>query len=165
MQLLGKVVQQTLQEFALLPVHMCSRMSSVPASIHVVPLLKAAPPFHQIKQVVAALARAPGTQLDAPDLQGRTALHLAAARGHSGAVTELWARGATIDTCDLHGWTALHHASRAGHTEVALQLVIAGSLVSASDPHGITAAHLAAERGFAGGMGGLDGGCWLGLLG
>lgn len=127
-------------------------------------MLKAAPPSHKIKQVVAALARAPSAQLDAPDLQGRTALHLAAARGHSGPVTELWARGATIDTCDLHGWTALHYASRAGHTEVALQLVIAGSLVSASDPHGITAAHLAAERGFAGRMGGLDGGCGLGLL-
>lgn len=102
-------------------------------------------------QVVAVLARAPAAQLDAPDLQGRTALHLAAARGHGGAVTELWARGAAMDASDLHGWTALHYASRAGHSEVALQLVIAGSLVSASDPHGISAAHLAAERGFAGG--------------
>lgn len=107
--------------------------------------------FSYTHQVVAALARAPAAQLDAPDLQGRTALHLAAAHGHGGAVTELWARGAAIDACDLHCWTALHYASRAGHTEVALQLVIAGSLVSASDPHGISAAHLAAERGFAGG--------------
>lgn len=109
-------------------------------------------------QVVAALARTPGAQLDAPDLQGRTALHLAAARGHSGPVNELWARGAAVDACDLHGWTALHYASRAGHTDVALQLVIAGSLVSACDPHGISAAHLAAERGF---IGGRWSGCWL----
>lgn len=101
-------------------------------------------------QVVACLCRAPGVHLNATDLQGRMPLHLAAARGHDGAVVELWARGAAIDSSDLHGWSPLHYAARAGHTDVAAKLVIAGSHVASRDPHGVTAAHPAAERGFSG---------------
>jgi len=57
---------------------------SLPASHH--PLLPC------LLQVVARLCRAPGVLMDAPDLQGRSPLHLAASQGHdAGAV-----RGSTL---------------------------------------------------------------------
>lgn len=55
--------------------------------------------------VVALLARTPGGSTDAVDLMQRTALHYAAARGHSPVVLELWARGCNIDPVDATGST------------------------------------------------------------
>jgi len=55
--------------------------------------------------MVRALAKHPDCELDARDLGGRTAVHLAAALGRTEAVGELWSRGCTIEAVDASGWT------------------------------------------------------------
>lgn len=55
--------------------------------------------------MVSLLAAAPGSNLNACDQGGRTALHYAAALGHPDIVNELWCRGAKIERGDATGWT------------------------------------------------------------
>ena len=55
--------------------------------------------------VLAMLASVPSCELDAVDVDGRTALHHAAARGRQAAMMELWGRGAHIEPIDRHGWS------------------------------------------------------------
>ena len=76
-----------------------------------------------------------------PDLQGCTALHMAAHQGHGKAVCWLAKPGgADVDAVDSNGRTALHHAAALGHVGVVQALWARGCSVQAEDVHGWTGA-------------------------
>lgn len=55
--------------------------------------------------VVAVLAGHRDAYINATDIAGRTALHWAAAFGHTAVVNELWCRSTNVQHMDHGGWT------------------------------------------------------------
>ena len=104
---------------------------------------------------VPALERllAAGTDIDAKDAHGQTALMLAALEGHERTVAFLADRGASLDHTAEYHLTALMLAVIRGHRWVAQSLVNAGAdltIRGAGAPgfEGKTALDLAAVRGY-----------------
>jgi ankyrin repeat protein len=98
------------------------------------------------------LALEAGTDVDARDAQGQSALMLAAHRGDLALVELLLAQGADPDQRAKYGLSALMLAALAGHEAVARALARAGADLrqegsGAPGFAGRTAADLAAERG------------------
>jgi ankyrin repeat protein len=92
-----------------------------------------------------------GTDVDARDRHGQTALMLAAHAGRRDVVEALIAHGANLNTTAKYGLSALMLALIAGHTQVARLLADAGTDLSlrgtgAPGFAGKTAYDLAAER-------------------
>ncbi|XP_057774863.1 protein VAPYRIN-LIKE-like [Salvia miltiorrhiza] len=86
--------------------------------------------------------------LNAVDVQGRTALHIAALNGHVEAIQFLVSVGADVDVTDHEGWTPLHFAAEHGHLDAVERLL--GHAVFAKyavNRDGKTAFGLAVERG------------------
>lgn len=65
-----------------------------------------------------------------------TPLHIAAARGESGSVAALIAKGADVGAKDEHGRTALHYGT-AGSFEIAEYLLAAGAAADTTDANGV----------------------------
>lgn len=82
-------------------------------------------------QVVAVLLDQPGIDLEAPAMNGNTALMMAAYQHNGPAVTMLLARGAKVTQ---PGWTALHYAAAAGDDPIARQLLEHGAAIDAPSP-------------------------------
>ncbi|CAM9142574.1 unnamed protein product [Ectocarpus sp. 8 AP-2014] len=78
--------------------------------------------------------------------EGRTALHRAAAGGHTDAARVLVVAGANVGLVDGSGSTALHYAIEGGHLQLAEDLVIAGANLEANDGDSNTPLHLAAAH-------------------
>ena len=76
---------------------------------------------------VQCLVSSPGTELEARDGQGRTALMMASYGGHAAVARLLLEAGAALDRQDGEGMCALHWAVSRGHGEVARLLVEAGA--------------------------------------
>lgn len=57
-----------------------------------------------------------GTDIDAPDDTGRTALHWAAGEGHTQIAARLITAGAEVNAKSKGGWTPLHTAAQEGQT-------------------------------------------------
>jgi len=81
--------------------------------------------------VVAVLLDQPGIDLEAPAMNGNTALMMAAYQHNGPAVTMLLARGAKVTQ---PGWTALHYAAAAGDDPIAHQLLEHGAAIDAPSP-------------------------------
>lgn len=81
--------------------------------------------------VFDALLAAPGITVDAPALNGNTALMLAAFQHNGAAVTKLLARGAAVSP---PGWTALHYAAAVGDDAIARQLLGQRAVIDAVSP-------------------------------
>lgn len=75
----------------------------------------------------------PHARTCAQDLRGRTALHHAALRGHTGCVARLLAAGAAPDVRDEAKQTALGLAAAGGYLAVCQKLVAAGGSLDAQD--------------------------------
>ncbi len=96
---------------------------------------------------------AKGTDVNARDEDGYTALFIAALRGHKEVVELLLAKGADInarldvDAKGAGGWTSLHAASRHDRKSVAQLLIAKGADVNAKTEKGQTALSLAKENG------------------
>jgi hypothetical protein len=98
-------------------------------------------------EVVDALI-AGGAALDACNIQGRTALHLAADQDHAGVVAALLAAGAEPDLQDFHGHSALHLAAWQDHRG-ALDALLEGGVaidLELRDINGDTALGVAATE-------------------
>lgn len=88
-----------------------------------------------------------GSNANAEDAHGNTALHIAAEKGYEAIVTVLLKYG-VIDAKDEKGLTALHYAVMGGHTQIARQLIQKFGNIEARDSHmGWTPLHYAADCG------------------
>lgn len=86
--------------------------------------------------------------LNAADMQGRTALHIAALYGQVEAIQFLISVGGDVDAADAEGWTPLHHAAEEGHLD-AVEALLEHAVFAkyAVNREGKTAFALAVERG------------------
>jgi ankyrin repeat protein len=82
-------------------------------------------------QAFDALLRHPGTNVDAPALNGNTALMMAAFKHNKPAAEALIAKGAAVNR---PGWTPLHYAAASGDDEIARLLLAHGARVDAQSP-------------------------------
>lgn len=107
------------------------------------PLIAAA--FNGHSAVAFALLTA-GADIDATNVQGRTALHLAADQNHPDVVALLCQSGATLDAADHVDHTPLHLAAWQDHRASVDALVRAGAPLTARDRNGDTPLALAASE-------------------
>jgi ankyrin repeat protein len=91
-----------------------------------------------------ALAELKGTDLEAADTYGTTALMGAALHGELAIVQFLVARQAEVNRA---GWTALHYAAANGHVEVVRFLLDAHAYIDAESPNRTTPLMMAARQG------------------
>ena len=82
-------------------------------------------------RVVDVLLAQPGIDLEAPAINGNTALMMAAYQHNGPAVTTLLGRGAAVSQ---PGWTALHYAAAAGDDAIARQLLARGASIDVPSP-------------------------------
>lgn len=82
-------------------------------------------------RVLQALLDQPGIELDAPALNGNTALMMAAFKRNRPAAEVLVARGAAVNR---PGWTPLHYAAASGDEDIARLLIKHGAKVDAVSP-------------------------------
>ncbi|MEN8201090.1 MAG: ankyrin repeat domain-containing protein [Bacteroidota bacterium] len=103
-----------------------------------------------MKEEVKSLLEA-GTKVDAPDVDGHTALMFAAFNGHSEVVLMLLDQGAALDRRDMMGRTALLYASTGPFPETVKILLDKGAKpnVVDSDEHFSPLMHAAAEGNLA----------------
>lgn len=85
--------------------------------------------------------------LDATDKEGKTALMVASAAGHSGVVQALISAGAGLNKADEAGRTPLMLAAEQGQLEVCRLLISAGSDLKLKDQNGMTVFALANSKG------------------
>ncbi|KAH7887636.1 ankyrin repeat-containing domain protein [Phlebopus sp. FC_14] len=81
--------------------------------------------------------------LDWSNLQGKTALHLAALKGNEELVRMLCDAGADFDLADNKGNTSLHYASSWGHIPIVQLLIERGCQFAARNNDGFTASDYA----------------------
>ena len=113
--------------------------------------------FGQVDEVRALLSQSPSVDISAPQSNGLTLLHEAAAAGHAVVVKMLVGAGASPAALDEDGQTALHHAANEGHEEVVKLLAPTPecSELFVLDNYQMTPYHLACENGHAGCVGHL----------
>ncbi|KAI1349927.1 ankyrin repeat-containing domain protein [Xylaria sp. FL0043] len=80
-------------------------------------------------------------------LMGRTALHIACKKGHTGIAAFLLANGADANAFDDVGRTPLHWAAESGHLEILASLLDHGANTELMDGLGFRAIHIAVESG------------------
>jgi len=87
-----------------------------------------------------------GADLSIRNQWGRTALHVAARRGHEGVARLLLERGADPRAATREGWSPLHVAYRSGHPRVVEVLLAAGADPQQPDTSGALPAEHAFRR-------------------
>ena len=87
-------------------------------------------------------------EVDSPDVQGVTPLHVSSKKGHAQAVCALLASGASVNQTDQRGRTALHHCcATPGGKDVADALMEVKANVNLRDNEWNTPLHLACATG------------------
>jgi ankyrin repeat protein len=86
-----------------------------------------------------------GIDVDARDVCGDTASHLASRRGDDELLRWLVAVGADVDCANNRGLTPLHHACLDGHVTAGLLLIAAGANVNSCSGDGKSPCRLVAE--------------------
>jgi len=95
-------------------------------------------------EAIVRLLLESGADIDAPDSDGRTALHLTSMNGHKTIAQLLLKKGATIDARDKYLQSALHIAAQNRECEAVVRLLLKRANIEAKDWKGLTALHLAA---------------------
>ncbi|XP_045621418.1 ankyrin repeat and SAM domain-containing protein 6 isoform X2 [Procambarus clarkii] len=91
-----------------------------------------------------------GVDIDSPDHDNNTALHIASANDHEVLVAFLLSKNSNREATNNLGWTPLMQAARHGHMHVVLLLVQAGASVDTRNRLGMTALMLASVSGHMG---------------
>lgn len=98
-----------------------------------------------VKRALAAAHQ----DINKPDDDHYTPLHLASGHGRLEIVEYLIATGADYTAVDENGESALHLAAMAGHEKVVAMLLDAGSPAGLQSREGYTPLHMAAQHGHA----------------
>ncbi|XP_034048051.1 ankycorbin isoform X2 [Thalassophryne amazonica] len=108
--------------------------------------LLAAVEHGEVEKVASLLAKK-GASAVKLDHEGKSALHAAAARGHTDCLSIFLSHGVEPSTTDAAGFSPLHLAAKNGHTECCKKLLQSKCCVDAIDGSGRTALHHAAVSG------------------
>ncbi|XP_029399894.1 ankycorbin isoform X2 [Mus pahari] len=96
---------------------------------------------------VASLLGKKGASATKHDSEGKTAFHLAAAKGHVECLKVMVTHGVDVTAQDSSGHSALHVAAKNGHPECIRRLLQYKSPAESIDNSGKTALHYAAAQG------------------
>ena len=96
---------------------------------------------------VASLLGKKGASATKHDSEGKTAFHLAAAKGHVECLKVMVTHGVDVTAQDSSGHSALHVAAKNGHPECIRKLLQYKSPAENIDNSGKTALHYAAAQG------------------
>ncbi|XP_052015419.1 ankycorbin isoform X2 [Apodemus sylvaticus] len=96
---------------------------------------------------VASLLGKKGASATKHDSEGKTAFHLAAAKGHVECLKVMVTHGVDVTAQDSSGHSALHIAAKNGHPEYIRKLLQYKSPAESIDNSGRTALHYAAAQG------------------
>ncbi|XP_047412260.1 ankycorbin isoform X2 [Sciurus carolinensis] len=96
---------------------------------------------------VASLLGKKGASATKHDSEGKTAFHLAAAKGHVECLRVMVAHGVDVTAQDTTGHSALHLAAKNGHHECVKKLLQSKCPAEGIDSSGKTALHYAAAQG------------------
>ncbi|XP_053195442.1 ankycorbin [Scomber japonicus] len=102
---------------------------------------------HGEVEKVASLLSKKGASAVKQDSEGKSALHVAAARGQTDCLSVLLAHGADLSLTDAAGFNPLHLAAKNNHLECCKKLIQSKCPVDAVDSSGKTALHHAAASG------------------
>ncbi|KAJ5774761.1 hypothetical protein N7457_009657 [Penicillium paradoxum] len=92
-------------------------------------------------------AMGPRAEIDAVELRGKTALHIAAAHDREDIVQLLLSHNADVNAASDGGWTPLHNACDKGCESIVRILLGEGAQINAQLLNGVTPLHLAAQGG------------------
>ncbi|KAJ5767325.1 uncharacterized protein N7511_004941 [Penicillium nucicola] len=98
-------------------------------------------------ELLLAKSTGKGMEIDAVELRGKTALHVATAHDRVDIVLLLLEHGASVNAASDGGWTPLHNACDKGCEGIVRILLKAGALLNAQLLNGVTPLHLAAQSG------------------
>ncbi|XP_069559255.1 ankycorbin isoform X2 [Brachyistius frenatus] len=108
--------------------------------------LLAAVEHGEVEKVASLLAKK-GANAVKLDSEGKSALHVAAARGQTDCLSVILAHGADLSITDAAGFTPLHLAAKNNHVECFRKLIQSKCPIDAVDGSGKTALHHAAASG------------------
>lgn len=89
----------------------------------------------------------PKAEIDATELRGKTALHIATAHDRVDIVQLLLQHEASVNACSDGGWTPLHNACDKGCVEIVQILLREKAHINSQLLNGVTPLHLAAQGG------------------
>ncbi|KAF1377450.1 hypothetical protein PFLUV_G00200940 [Perca fluviatilis] len=108
--------------------------------------LLAAVEHGEVEKVASLLAKK-GASAVKLDTEGKSALHVAAARGQTDCLSVILAHGADLSFTDAAGFNPLHLAAKNNHTECCKKLIQSKCPIDAVDSSGKAALHHAAASG------------------
>ncbi|XP_040915168.1 ankycorbin isoform X1 [Toxotes jaculatrix] len=108
--------------------------------------LLAAVEHGEVEKVASLLAKK-GASAVKLDSEGKSALHVAAARGQTDCLAVILAHGADLSVTDAAGFNPLHLAAKNNHIECCKKLIQSKCPIDAVDSSGKTALHHAAASG------------------
>lgn len=108
--------------------------------------LLAAVEHGEVEKVVSLLAKK-GANAVKLDSEGKSALHVAAARGQTDCLSVILSHGADVSITDAAGLSPLHLAAKNNHTECCRKLIQNKCPIDVVDGSGKTALHHAAASG------------------